>query len=92
MLEMIDACVRRGDSFAFETTLSGRGYARMIPRWKEQGYWVQLIFLRLPSPEAAIARVKQRVEMGGHNIPDEDIHRRFYAGWRNVEDVSSVSE
>ena len=87
ILEMIDDCVRRGESFAFETTLSGRGYARMIPRWQEQGYWVQLLFLRLPSPEAAIARVKQRVNMGGHNIPEEDIRRRFYAGWRNLEDT-----
>ena len=59
----------------------------MIPRWQELGYWVQLIFLRLPSPEAAIARVKQRVEMGGHNIPVEDIRRRFYAGWRNLENT-----
>ena len=40
MLEMIDACVQKGENFAFETTLSGRGYARMIPRWQEQGYWV----------------------------------------------------
>ena len=31
MLNMIDDHVGRGDSFAFETTLSGRGYARMIP-------------------------------------------------------------
>lgn len=87
MLEMIDACVRRGESFAFETTLSGRGYARMIPRWQEQGYWIKLLFLRLPSPEAAIARVKQRVEMGGHNIPEKDIRRRFDAGRRNLEDL-----
>ena len=42
MLEMIDGCVARGESFAFETTLSGRGYPRMIPRWQEQGYWVKL--------------------------------------------------
>ena len=87
MLEMIDARVQRGESFAFETTLSGRGYARMIPRWQEQGYWVKLYFLRLPSPEAAIARVKQRVEMGGHNIPEEDIRRRFHAGGRNLEGI-----
>ena len=87
MLEMIAACARRGESFAFETTLSGRGYARMIPRWQAQGYWITLIFLRLPSPEAAIARVKQRVAMGGHNIPVEDIRRRFKAGWRNLEDT-----
>ena len=87
MLEMIDACVSRGENFAFETTLSGRGYARMIPRWQELGYRVTLIFLRLPSPEAAIARVRQRVEMGGHNIPEEDIRRRFYGGWRNLEGI-----
>ena len=87
MLEMIGACVQRGENFAFETTLSGRGYARMIPQWQELGYWVQLIFLRLASPDAAIALVKQRVEMDGHNIPEEDIRRRFYAGWRNFEDT-----
>ena len=87
MLEMIDGCVQRGESFAFETTLSGRGYARMIPRWQAEGYWVTLIFLRLPSPEAAIARVSQRVAMGGHNIPEKDIRRRFKSGWRNLEDT-----
>ena len=87
VLEMIEACVARGDNFAFETTLSGRGYARMIPLWQKLGYRVQLIFLRLPSPEAAIARVKQRVEMDGHNVPEEDIRRRFDAGWRNLEDT-----
>ena len=38
MLTMIDDHLRRGDSFAFETTLSGRGYARMIPKWRELGY------------------------------------------------------
>ena len=87
MLEMIDDCVRRGESFAFETTLSGRGYARMIPRWQEQGYRVSLIILRLPSPESAIERVRQRVEMGGHHVPDDIIRRRFHAGWHNFEHI-----
>ena len=43
MLEMIDACVRKGENFAFETTLSGRGYARMIPRWQEQGIFGEAV-------------------------------------------------
>ena len=85
MLEMIDACVRRGESFAFETTLSGRGYARMIPRWQERGYWVKLYYLPLPSPETAIERVRQRVAMGGHHIPDDIIRRRFHASWHNLQ-------
>ena len=85
MLEMIDGCVRRGENFAFETTLSGRSYARMIPRWQAQGYWVTLVFLRLWSPEVAIARVRQRVQEGGHDVPEAVIRRRFNAGWHNFE-------
>jgi predicted ABC-type ATPase len=87
MLEMIGACVARGENFAFETTLSGRGYARMIPRWQEQGYWVTLIFLRVSSPEVAIGRVRQRVQEGGHDVPEDVIRRRFYAGWQNFENI-----
>jgi predicted ABC-type ATPase len=87
MLSMIDDHVRRGDSFAFETTLSGRGYARMIPQWQELGYRVELHFLRLPTPEIAIARVMQRVSEGGHSVPPEVIRRRFHAGWYNFETI-----
>ncbi len=64
MLSMIHDYVRQGESCSFETTLSGRGYARLIPRWRERGYSIKLFFLRLPTPEMAIARVAQRV-VGG---------------------------
>jgi len=49
MLELIDGHVARGDSFAFETTLAGKSYARHIPRWQAAGYHVTLLFLALPS-------------------------------------------
>jgi predicted ABC-type ATPase len=80
MLNQIHEHASKGDSFSFETTLSGRGYARMIPRWQEQGYQVKLFFLRLPTPEMAIIRVKQRVLEGGHNVPEAVIRRRFHSG------------
>ncbi len=85
MLSMIRDYVRRGESFAFETTLSGRSYARLIPHWREQGYSVELFFLRLSRPEIAIARVKQRVAEGGHDVPEPVIRRRFHTGLRNFE-------
>jgi predicted ABC-type ATPase len=44
-------------------------------------------FLRLTSPELAIARVHQRVKAGGHNVPEETIRRRFAAGLRNYENI-----
>ena len=85
MLSMIHEYVEKGESFAFETTLSGRGYARLIPRWQQQGYRIKLFFLRLPTPEMAAARVRQRVAEGGHNVPEPVIRRRFHAGWSNFE-------
>ena len=69
MLRQIDEHTRQGRSFAFETTLSGHRHARRIPIWQEQGYRVKLFVLRLPTPEAAIARVAQRVAEGGHSGP-----------------------
>ena len=83
MLEMMSECVERGESFAIETTLSGRTYARMIPRWKRAGYQVTLFFLQLPSEELAVARVSDRVAQGGHHIPEPVIRRRFHAGMAN---------
>lgn len=83
MLRQIHEHVRKGESFAFETTLSGRSYARWIPRWRKKGYRIRLFFLRLPNPDAAIARVAQRVSEGGHDVPEAVIRRRFDAGWSN---------
>lgn len=85
MAKEIREHVRLGNSFAFETTLSGRGYARQIPSWQEMGYRVKLFFLRLPTPERAIGRVAQRVAEGGHDVPEQVIRRRFAAGWYNFE-------
>jgi len=85
MLEEIYNHTRRDQSFAFETTLSGRGYARLIPAWQAHGYIVKLFFLQLASAELAIARVRQRVRKGGHNISEAIIRRRFAMGRRNFD-------
>ena len=87
MLQEIHRRVNAGESFAFETTLSGRNYARLIPRWREAGYHVKLIFLSLPTADLAVARVAARAAQGGHNVPEEVIRRRFDAGLRNFEDL-----
>ena len=79
MLAEISGHAERGDSFAFETTLSGRGYVRMIRAWRKQDYFVKLIFLSLASSEEAIIRVAARVAQGGHHVPDEVVRRRFLA-------------
>jgi predicted ABC-type ATPase len=87
MLQRIREEVAKGESFAFETTLANRSYARSIREWQAAGYHVSLWFLALPSAEAALARVAQRVLQGGHHIPDEVVRRRFVAGRANFEQL-----
>jgi predicted ABC-type ATPase len=87
MLKQIHGFARQRLSFAFETTLSGRGYAIHIRDWQHQGYRVKLFFLSLPDAEFAIRRVKQRVALGGHDVPHETIHRRFSKGWQNFQQL-----
>jgi predicted ABC-type ATPase len=83
MIQQINNCVRKSESFAIETTLSGKGYYKKIIGWKTQGYEIIIYFLKLPSVEIAMERVKLRVAKGGHNIPERDIRRRFEKGWPN---------
>ena len=85
MLVEIKDHARAGDSFAFETTLSGLLYVRLIPQWRRQRYRVKLLYLSLATPELAVARVAARVAQGGHNVPEDVVRRRYAAGWRNFQ-------
>jgi predicted ABC-type ATPase len=85
MLQEIKAHARAGNNFAFETSLSGLMYARLIPQWQRQRYRVKLVYLSLATPELAVARVAARVAQGGHNVPEGVIRRRYAAGWRNFQ-------
>lgn len=87
VLQEIRRRVRAGESFAFETTLSGHHYARLIPLWQNAGYHVKLIFLSLPAADLAISRVSARVAQGGHNVPEEVVRRRFHVELRNFREI-----
>ncbi|MCA0176592.1 MAG: Zeta toxin family protein [Proteobacteria bacterium] len=80
MLHELDAAVASGESFAFETTLSGLTYLQRIRHWQSLGYRVSLFFLSLPSAQLALDRVAERVKQGGHNIPPEVVMRRYLRG------------
>jgi predicted ABC-type ATPase len=64
-------------SFTVETTLSGSTYLRMAARAKEAGFNVMVVFVGTTSVEINIERVKARVRMGGHDVPEEDQRRRY---------------
>ncbi len=69
--------------FAFESTLSGLTYLGRLKRWKAAGYRIEIIYLRLATPQLALHRIAARVKQGGHNVPRADVLRRFDRGWKN---------
>lgn len=76
-LREIEERVTSRENFAFETTLAGRGYLRLLDRLRTGVWRVELIYLALPSVEMSKLRVAERVAHGGHDIPLADIERRF---------------
>lgn len=87
MLNKIVELIKRKRDFAFETTLSSKSYVRTIENAKKEGFKITLIFFWLDSVDLAIERVETRVREGGHNIPQDVIRRRYYAGLRNLFDL-----
>jgi len=84
MIDRIDKLVAADKTFAFETTCAGYRQAKLLRTCRAAGYRVTLVFLWLPSAQAAIARVAQRVARGGHQIPEDTIARRYAAGVYNM--------
>jgi len=83
VLQQIHDYASRSVDFAFETTLSGKSYVDLLTELKSKGYAPHLFFLWIPSPELAIARIKDRVAEGGHHVSAEDVRRRFARGINN---------
>ncbi|HYW81401.1 MAG TPA: hypothetical protein VE890_17585, partial [Thermoguttaceae bacterium] len=69
------------ESLVIETTLSGVGFRRTLAEASRQGFMTSIVYLYVSSPDTCIARVRERVRKGGHDVPDEDVRRRF---WRSL--------
>ena len=80
----IDECLEKGISFTQETTLSGARTERTIRRAKERGYTIRLYYIGLDTMEESLGRIRNRVAKGGHDIPKEDVERRFQSRFTDV--------
>ncbi|MCY3739647.1 MAG: zeta toxin family protein [Candidatus Poribacteria bacterium] len=79
----IHALIEAGTDFIVEVTLAGKGFVRTISELKRAGYTITIVFIFLKSPETSVARVRNRVQAGGHHVPTEDVVRRFYRSKHN---------
>lgn len=86
-LERISDCLSKHISFTQETTLSGRKTESTAAKAKELGYTVRLYYVGLDTPEECLARIANRVRRGGHDIPENDVQRRFAGRWEAVSKV-----
>lgn len=84
MLQRIDDLLSQNVTFSIETTLSTKSYLNLVRRAQQQGYRVSILFFWLRTPELAIERVAERVQHGGHSIPENVIKRRYVAGINNL--------
>ncbi len=87
MLARLNELAEERANFAFESTLSSRTFAPWLKKRKAEGYSVSIFFICLPSPEAHILRVAQRVEAGGHYVDDDTVRRRYGRAISNFRDL-----
>lgn len=83
LLAKMEDFIAGAATFGFESTLSGSAYVGRMVQMKEAGYRIVIFYLKIPSPELAVARVRERVKEGGHDVPEKDIRRRFDRSWSN---------
>jgi len=73
-------------TFHQETTLTGKSILKIIDQAKKQGYRLNLIYVGLNSVDLAIERVRYRAVNGGHDIPKQDIIRRYPDSLKNLSE------
>lgn len=77
VLEKIKQLSSQQVDFALESTMSGRSYASLFKQLKSQGYEIHMFYIWVPDVKATLLRIKDRVRLGGHNVPEADVLRRF---------------
>ncbi|HUY26085.1 MAG TPA: AAA family ATPase [Candidatus Binataceae bacterium] len=84
--------IAQGGTFAVETTLSGRSFAATVRLAQSRGFSVGLIYIGLASARLAIARVRDRRTRGGHDVPAQDVRRRYVRGLRNLSGFAVIAD
>ncbi len=84
VIEQIKSRVANQETFGFETTLAGRTYLPLVKSVSGKGYDLHMFYLWIASPELGLQRIRQRVEAGGHNVPEPDVRRRYPRSLTNL--------
>ncbi|MGN0538103.1 MAG: zeta toxin family protein [Acutalibacteraceae bacterium] len=86
-VQIINDCLDKNISFTQETTLSGHMTLRTVKIARKKGYYVRMFYIGLNSEDESLKRIENRVRKGGHNIPVEDVHRRYTTRFESLKTV-----
>lgn len=84
--------LEKRETFIYETTASGKTHLKLIEQAKEKGFKVAFIFIGLSSVQLSYLRVQERVKNGGHDVPADDIERRFPNIMKHFPDILKISD
>lgn len=85
MIENVMNAIRKKESFAFETTFSGKLWYTHLKKAKEEGYKIVIYFVFVETINLSLQRIKQRVLTGGHDVPAKIVKRRFERTFDNLK-------
>lgn len=74
-------------NFVLESTLSGNYLVKFIEHAREIGYSIKIVYVFLENPQDCIQRIRLRVKLGGHFVPDDDVIRRYYRSKANFWNI-----
>jgi predicted ABC-type ATPase len=83
LMRRLTGALSRDDTIVLESTLAGRTLRHVIGNARDNGFTVTIVYLFLDSPDTCVERVEERVQKGGHFVPEADIRRRFVRSIRN---------
>lgn len=86
-----DRLISVGGSFATETVFSHESKLEMLERAGDAGYRTYLHVVLVPK-DLAVARVRNRVENGGHDVPLDKIEERFDRLWPLVARAIEIAD
>ncbi|MGA8617225.1 MAG: hypothetical protein WB660_01715 [Candidatus Sulfotelmatobacter sp.] len=76
--------LKQGESFAVATTLAGKNYLQMMLDARSRGFEIVLVYIGTENVDINLARIRNRVMAGGHDVPEEDVRRRYRRSFKNL--------
>jgi predicted ABC-type ATPase len=89
-LSLSQQYIQSESSFIVETTFAGNTYLKLMREAKSHGWLIVLMYIGIDNPNLNVLRVADRVKLGGHDVPREDILRRYDRSLVNLNKAAKI--